>query len=108
MSAWATIFCKRSLADVTPEQVLAGIDDADWWTLAEFYGIDDEAVVDAALKYLRIEELPDDDPGKHLWELHYRPNRPAGVRQIRIERWSDPSLVVDEATEARQSLARVR
>jgi hypothetical protein len=108
MSAWVMIYCKRSLADVTPQQVLAGIDDADWWTLPEIYGIEDEAVVDAALKHLRIKAFPDDEPGKHLWELHYRPNRPRGVRQVQIERYSDPSLVAEEVQEERRALSRAR
>jgi hypothetical protein len=105
MAAWVVLYCQRSLADVTPEQVLAGIDDADWWTLAEDYGFEDEKVVNAAVKRLRIKELPGDDSGQYRWELQYRPR---GRRQIGIERWTNPVLVADEMRTAREALARVR
>jgi hypothetical protein len=105
MAAWIVLYCRRSLDGVTPEEVLAGIDDADWWTLAEFHGIEDEAVVDRALKHLRIKEVPGDEAGKHRWDLYYRPR---GRRQIAIERWTDPSLVAKEVLASRQELARVR
>jgi hypothetical protein len=104
MAAWILLYCKRSLSEVTPEQVRAGIDEADWWTLAEGYGIEDEAAVNAALKYLRIKELSR-EAGKVRWRLFYRPAR---LRQIDIERWTDPSLVAEEVQEERPSLARMR
>jgi len=60
MAAWITVFCKRSLAGAIPEQVQKCVDDADWWTLAEGYGIEDEEVVNAALDHFRIEPFPTD------------------------------------------------
>jgi hypothetical protein len=105
MAAWIQIFCTRSLAEVTPDQILAGIDAADWWTIAEYNGIDDEAIVDAALKYLKITSPRHQEAGKHRLRLFYRPAR---LRQVEIERWTDAALVADEVKEARESLARVR
>ncbi|NJK53217.1 MAG: hypothetical protein HC936_11170 [Leptolyngbyaceae cyanobacterium SU_3_3] len=67
----------------------SGIDDNDYWMLAEHYGIDD-ALVNPALDLLHIEA---DDDG---YELHYRPE---GERQLIIHCWTMPERVKEEIEE---------
>ena len=54
MSAWISVYCTHSLAQVTPAALDAALAQADFWTLAEIYAID-EAQVIPALACLRIE-----------------------------------------------------
>jgi hypothetical protein len=51
-----TVFCKRSVADVAPQQLLAGVRAADLQTLAENDEIPDEVIAEA-LDQLRIENV---------------------------------------------------
>jgi hypothetical protein len=105
-----TVFCKRSAAAVTPEQLLAGTRVADLHTIAEFDDIPEEVIVDA-LEQLRIENV--DPSGFRFYRLSYRP---AGVRQIDMERWQTPeevSTIVAEVLEnlkvnGRPALERIR
>jgi hypothetical protein len=103
MAAAITIYCKRSLAGSIPEQIRACVDAADWWTLAEGYGIDDEAVVNAALDHFRIE--PQATDLGEAYRVHYRPE---GQRQIDVWRWTDAEEVAEELAGAREELTRAR
>ncbi len=76
-----TVYCKRPVADVTPEQLLAGMQVADLHTIAENDDIPDDVIVDA-LGQLQIENV--DQNGFRFYRLCYRP---AGRRQIDVERW---------------------
>ena len=76
-----TVYCQRSVAGVTPEQLLAGVCEADLFTIAENNDVPDDVIEDA-LAQLRIENV--DPQGFRWYRLCYRP---AGVRQIDVERW---------------------
>jgi hypothetical protein len=45
--AWITIYLHRAPPELTPETIQHGIGAADWWTLGEGVGLDDEDEVDA-------------------------------------------------------------
>jgi hypothetical protein len=103
MSEAITVFGKRSLAGVIPDEVRAGVDEADWWTLAEGYGIDDEDLVNAALDHFRIERLR-----TRLGEVYHVYYRPRGRRQIDLWRWTSPEEIAEEVAGARKKLKRSR
>jgi hypothetical protein len=54
---------------------------ADWHTLAEWFGIENEDVVDAALRYLRLEPMTPEAITSFV--IYYRPE---GLRQIYLKR----------------------
>ncbi len=54
MSVWISVYCTHSLAQVTPAALDAALAQADFWTLAEIYAID-EAYIKPALACLSIE-----------------------------------------------------
>jgi len=76
-----TVYCKRSVKEVTPRQLLAGTQIADLHTIAENDNVPEETIV-SALRLLRIENV--DPVGFRFFRLYYRPE---GKRQIDIERW---------------------
>jgi hypothetical protein len=102
MAAWITVYCKRSLAGAIPDQIQRCVSEADWSTLAEGYGIEDEKTVRAALNHLRIESQDDRRGEAHC--IYYRRDRPKGCRQIECERWAEPAMVKQEVAQALVSL----
>lgn len=75
-----TIYCKRSLGAVTPENLLKRLEVLDFWTLGEDYGIEEEAI-NAALP-LQVKNV---DPGQfRLFHLSYGKT---AKRPIEIDRW---------------------
>lgn len=102
MAAWITVYCKRSLAGAIPVQIQRCVDEADWLTMAEAYGIEDDKTVIAALKHFRIESL--DRRRGEAYCIYYRADRPKGRRQIELERWAEPALVKQEVAAARAAL----
>jgi hypothetical protein len=93
MAVRYTVYCKQSVARVTPEQLLAGVQEADLHTIAENDDIPDDSIV-SALGQLRIEDVK---PGGFCWyRLCYRPS---GLRQIDVERWYTSEEVRGVATE---------
>jgi hypothetical protein len=102
MAAWITVYCERSLAGAIPEQIQRCVDEADWLTTAEGYGIEEEKTLRAALNHFRIESLDGRRSGAYC--IYYRPDRPKGCRQIELERWAEPALVKQEVAAARASL----
>jgi hypothetical protein len=80
MAARYTVYCKHSIAQVTPEQLLAGVRQADLHTIAEEEVPKDQIL--SALRQLRIENV--DASGFRFYRLCYRP---AGKRQIDVDRW---------------------
>jgi hypothetical protein len=93
-----TVYCKRSVAGVTPEQLLAGVQSVDLHTIAEGDEIPDEVIVEA-LGQLRIENV--DPSGFRFYRLCYRP---AGKRQIDVERWQTAGEVQGVAAEVLEGL----
>lgn len=100
------IYCKRSVAAVTPERLLKSLEILDFWTLGEEYDISEKAV-QAALP-LRIKNM---DLGKfRLYHLTY--GEP-GTRPIEIDRWETEDQLrgdVDETIDnlTMQDEARVK
>lgn len=106
MAWWLTVYCRKPVSALAPKQLLAGLRDedreapagADYWTLAEHFGIDDEAVVDAALEGLRVRDA--NATGLGALELCYRPE--AGARPIVVHCWTEPERVAEELEEAEE------
>jgi hypothetical protein len=92
-----TVYCQRSVADVTPEQLLAGTRAADLRTIAEG-DVPDDVIADA-LRHLRIENV--DSTGFRFYRLCYRPD---GLRQIDVERWQTADEVRGVAAEVAEGL----
>ena len=99
MAAWLTVYCARSLQHLTHGEISAGIDDVDWHTVAEGFGIEDEAVVDQAISGLRIGPASN-DLGKRFF-IRYRAPK---FRSVRVYLWTDPPRVQEERQEAREFL----
>ena len=93
-----TAYCKKSAADVTPAQLLAGTTDADLMTIAEYDDVPD-ALVESALGQLRMDRVEGD--GFHFYRLSYRPE---GVRQIDVERWQTIEEVREVVAEVLEDL----
>ncbi|WP_157369151.1 hypothetical protein [Zavarzinella formosa] len=93
-----TVYCRKSVAGVTPEQLLAGSREADLHTIAENDDIPDDVIVDA-LRQLRIQNV--DPPGFRFYRLCYRPD---GVRQIDVERWQTADEVLAVVAEVLEGL----
>jgi hypothetical protein len=103
MSAWLTVYCAQTVQHVTPNDILAGIDDVDWHTVAEGFGIEDDAVVDHAIDQLRI------GPASNgLGEKFYIRYRDPQFRSVLIHLWVDPDRVRVERDEALEVLERRR
>jgi hypothetical protein len=98
MAVRYTVYCRRSVAGVTPERLLAGTREADLHTIAENDDIPDDVIVDA-LGQLRIENV--DPQGFRFYRLCYRPD---GVRQIDVERWQTAEEVRGVAAEVLEDL----
>ncbi len=99
MSAWLSVYCRRSVTDIRRIDLLKALELADPYLAAEAYGIEDEAVVDTALAQLRLEPTSADE--FRIFELHYRP---APSRPVVIDRKASPSevqmLVQEELSES--------
>jgi hypothetical protein len=87
MAARYTVYCKRSVAGVTPAQLLAGTRIADLHTIAENDDVPEDVIM-SALGQLRMENV--DSSGFRFYHLHYRPE---GKRPIDVERWQTPGEV---------------
>jgi|GEM_PF-3127587 len=102
MAWWLTVYCAREIGGLEPADLLAGLRDldrdapagVDYWTLAEDYGIEDTALVDAALNVLRV-----DATGKGIdCEVRYQAGDDA--RPVVLHVWDDPERVAEELEEA--------
>lgn len=99
MAAWFTVYCTRSVAAVTADDILASINTADVWTVAEGFGIEDDDAVEAACNALQIEPISD-QPGLRF-RLSYRPPE---FRPIIVHGWDDADQVQEELEEADELL----
>ena len=98
MAVRYTVYCKRSAAQVTPEQLLAGTRVADLHTIAENDDIPEDLIM-SALKQLRMENV--EEAGFRFYRLCYRE---AGRRQIDVERWQTLEEVRGVAAEVLEDL----
>lgn len=96
MPARLHVYCAERIAGVTRDELMTAIGDVvDFYTIAEGFGIEDEAVVDAALQALEI----DGDNG--FFELRYRD---VSARAIQVEVFDDPELVRETCKEAEERI----
>jgi hypothetical protein len=102
MAVRYTVYCKRSAAEVTPEQLLGGLREADLHTIAENDDVPDD-IAEEAVRQLRVERVTPDGFG--FYRLCYRPD---GMRQIDIERWQTEGEVRSVALEVLEDLAAAR
>lgn len=92
MPARLEAFCTASVSHVTSADLMKAIGDVeDFYTIAEGFGIEDESVVDAALRALEI------DGGEGNFELRYRDG---SGRPIQLEILTEPELVREVCKEA--------
>jgi hypothetical protein len=99
MAAWFTVYCARSTAAVSADDILASINAADVWTVAEGFGIEDDDAVEAACNVLQIEPISD-QPGLRF-RLSYRPPE---FRPVIVHVWDDAEQVQEELEEADELL----
>jgi len=88
MPAWVTIYLQRVPSDLSPEAIKAGIADADWWTLAEEFEIDEDEV-DAFFEQVRWNAEP--------LEIQFEGRRP-----LQFHVWTDPDRLREEIAELDQ------
>src|SRR5579885_1274868 len=91
-----TVYCKKSVAHVTPADLLKGVTSADLPALAKGEGAAEDDIA-AALDLLHVENLK--PPGFVVYRLVYRPS---GMRQVDVECWEardDVQAVLDEELE---------
>jgi hypothetical protein len=98
MSSWFTVYSPRPLLHLTTANVTAHLTgpSVDWHTLAETFGIEDEAAVDKAVSRLRVN--PAAGQLGEWFDVHYRP---AKGRPLNVYRWTAPERVQQELAEAR-------
>jgi hypothetical protein len=91
-----TVYCKKSVAHVTPQELLKGITTADLPVLARKEGVTEEQMA-AALDVLHVENFK--PPQFVVYRLFYGPS---GVRPVDVECWEskdDVQAVLDEELE---------
>ncbi len=87
MPAWITVYMHRDPSPITSDRVRAGISPADWWTLGEDFGLDEDEV-DRFMNGLKWQ----DDPLSFSQE---------GQRPVRLHLWTDPDRIREELDELR-------
>lgn len=97
MATWFTVYSPKPLRHITPADVASFLTGPmlDWHTLAEGFGIDDEAVIDRAVEALSIG--PAAGELGEWFEVRYRPVR---YRPLVAYLWDDAARVREELTEA--------
>ena len=96
MGVHYTVYCKKSVAHVTPAELLKGASAADLPALGKKASVPAEQIA-AALDALRIENLK--PPSFVVYRLVYRPG---AMRQVDVECWDtqdDVQAVLDEELE---------
>jgi hypothetical protein len=97
MAAWFTVYCTRSVRSVTATDITVALGAVDFYTTAESFGIEDEAVVERAVSVLRVQPAAG-ELGEWL-EVRYRP---AKVRPLVVYLWADADRVRRELTETQE------
>ena len=80
MPARHVVYCKRTAAEVTPDNILKHLKVFDFWTLGEDYDISEEAV-DAALS-LNVKNIHEGQ-----FRLYHLTYGTSDTRPIEIDRW---------------------
>ncbi|HEY7153516.1 MAG TPA: hypothetical protein VH575_06125 [Gemmataceae bacterium] len=94
MASWFTVYCSRSVSHVTAGDITAALDAVDFYTVAEGFGIEDEAVVEQALSRLRVETVA--DAPQIRFRVSYRASK---TRPLFIHHWTGAERVREELDE---------
>jgi hypothetical protein len=105
MAWWLTVYCTRSVADLTAADLARGLRDGDpqapagvdYDTLAEGFELDEDLVA-PALAALRVEPP---DGSSIAVEIHFRPG--SEHRPISVHLWDDPARIAEELEETREN-----
>ena len=97
MAAWFTVYCTRSVRHVTAADLTAALGAVDFYTVAEGFGIEDEAAGERAAGALRAQPAAGDSG--EWFEVRYRP---AKYRPLAVYLWADPERVRQELTESQE------
>jgi hypothetical protein len=54
MPARVTVYCHKSVAHVTAQEIREDLQQEDWHTFAEIFDVEDEEIVNVALSYFQI------------------------------------------------------
>jgi len=98
MPAWIAVYCQKSVAHISPDQLLAEISKADLATLAEDYNVAEEQVKPARAN-LHIQAAL--QTKFDIYKLHYRTPE---QRPVAIRRSAAPATVSEEVREALERL----
>jgi hypothetical protein len=99
MSIWIRALCRKSVASVTPKDLLAGISER-LLLLTYLYG-EDEEDYEEVMSRLQVENATS-TAVFDIYRLHYRESRRSFIR---VARWSKPEKVASEIEELRESIA---
>jgi hypothetical protein len=99
MAAWLTVYCTRSVSHVGAGDLLKSLDVIDFYTVAEGFGIEDEAAVEQALAQLRVE--PVSEPEGARFCLRYRPTT---FRPVLVHLWAEPGKVQEACDETLEQI----
>jgi hypothetical protein len=94
MAAWFTVHCTLSVKGVTAADLTTALAAVDFYTVAQEFGIEDEAVIRPAVSALRVQVVAG-ELGE-WFELRYRPRR---YRPLVVYLWTDATRVQRELTE---------
>ncbi len=95
MAASLTVYCVLPVDSVTASDLTAPLGEADLYTVAEGFDIDDEAVVDEALARLKVEPFAGSDDAR--FRLSYAGD---DKRPVFTHIWDETSRVQTERDEA--------
>jgi hypothetical protein len=98
VAAWFTVYCTRTVQQITAADIQAALGAVDFFTVAEGFGIEDEAAVERAMSALRVESA---SGGLGEWfEVRYRP---AKYRPLVVYRWAESARVREELAETEEN-----
>jgi hypothetical protein len=103
MPAWFTIYCSRSVGNVSADDIRSGINGWDFHTAAVGYWIDGNDQIDCAVASRNVEPVA--GAGGVRFRLTYGPQV---RRPILIHFFADPEVIAEERDEALELLGDAR
>ena len=102
MASWFTAYCTRSMRNVTAADLTAALDAVDFDTVAEGFGIEDEALIERAVSRLEVEPVA--DSARVRFRIRYRPGK---LRPLLVHLWTDSERVRKELAEGSGSTSPI-
>lgn len=102
MSAWFTVYSRQRIK-CSAKDIARALDQVDFYSVTEGFGIDDDAVVEQALKALCLEAVS----GKFGEWLHIRYKK-GKLRPLTVYRWKTAKRVREELTETEDNYLACR